>query len=167
MMTRRWTPLEENRLRLFWGARSVPDIAETLGRSAFAVYQRAELLGLGLGCPRGYEYLTAAARRTGFEVARLRLILGEAGFKIRGAMVRGGATVRYYVDPEKVDAAVASWLATETLAGAARRLGMWPDTLERRLLASGVPLPPKPPGKRHWRIPSEAIEQALSGKLAA
>jgi CO/xanthine dehydrogenase Mo-binding subunit len=54
------------------------------------------------------------------------------------------------------------WLATETLAGAARRLGMWPDTLERRLLASGAPLPPKPAGKRHWRIPSETIERAAS-----
>src|SRR5690606_39900248 len=63
----RWSPEEDDRLRLLWeGLATVPSIARELGRTPRAVYRRAHEIGLQRGVPQGFESIEASARRTGF-----------------------------------------------------------------------------------------------------
>ncbi len=160
---RRWTLADLRLLRNLWGEVDLPTLAKRLGRSVATTYWKAQQLDL-LGCPRGREYLTDAATRTGFSTSTLRRILAWHGVKLRRAMSRvlQPKTKRrmHAVDPFDVNEAVAAWLATETPTAAARRLGVTGETVAARV-ARLVDAPPRPKRRRHWRIPSEVIDRAL------
>jgi hypothetical protein len=173
---RRWTQHDDARLTVLWGEHAIPKIAARLDRTADAVYWRARELRLGLGCPRGAEYITRAAERTGYAVASLRLILRWAGVRIERATTRPDAVRRgtqarahltHVVDPYDVDAAVARWCATETLDAAADSRDMCSATLARLLREAAARgddrVPPKPHGfRKHWRIPSALADQLVA-----
>lgn len=172
-----WTPVDDERLRNLWGEKSLRSIALAFGRTEVAIKRRAQGLGLKLGAPEGWEYVTAAARRTGFRLATLRKILAWAAErKIAGD---GRAAVeriawspkwdpkaryrQHVVESFEVDEAVAAWMETETPTGAARARGVTAGTVLRRLGAAGVDLPAKPEKRgAHWRVPSEVIDEAFA-----
>ena len=164
---RRWTSADDDRLRILWGTRSLNATARQLGRTPDTTYWRAQQLGLGLGCPQGFEYVSTAAERCGYDTGQLRRILHWAGVRISRSVARVRADRihvqhTHYVDPQDVDDAVARWHATETVEAAARRLGMEPSGILRRLVVSGLEFPPRPEGIRpHWRIPSATIDEAM------
>lgn len=160
---RRWTRADDRQLMLLWGSCSLAATARRLGRTTVTTYWRAQKLGLGLGCPRGYEYLSAAAKRTGFDTATLRTVLRWAGVHVEKVLCRrvSGTWRRHYVNPDRVDQAVSEWLATETPEQASRRIGISTEIIVNRLRASGLPLPERPGKKRRWRIPSETIDRAV------
>lgn len=162
---RRWTDIDDRRLRNLWGEMPLRAVAKELGRSEITVYWRAYFrLKLPLGCPRGMEWLTAAAERTGFTTRSLRMILRWAGVKLRVTMARPKASGRRFhiVDPLDVTEAVERWLKTEPLRTAAKRRGIVAATLESWLREAGAELPEKPPGKTHWRVPTETIDAAVA-----
>lgn len=166
----RWTKNDDRNLRELWGERTLRGISARLGRTTQAVFHRAQKIGLSLGCPDGAEYLTHSAERTGYSVETLRMILDRSGVAIRRTMSRplGRRVGRpcHFVDPFEVDEAVEAWLKTEPLASAARRRGLDDSTLARRLRGvEGVP--PKPVGKRHWRIPTAVIDRVVGQGRAA
>jgi transposase len=160
-----WTAADDVEIWNNWGVLSSEQIAEKLcGRTAGAVRARAKKLGLRTGCPNGYEYITRAAKRTGYELNSLRSILRYAGVRI-GRSEASLVESRYFVDPFAVDEAIAKWHATETIFAAARRIGMTSNALYdwvQKAAESGVTLPRKPRRKRHWRIPSETIDAIVA-----
>lgn len=82
---RRWTEADDQRLRKFWdGELSLREIAKRLQRTEATTYWRAQKLGLPLGCPDGWEYLTHAAQRTGYATKQLRPILYWAIVELLG-----------------------------------------------------------------------------------
>jgi hypothetical protein len=162
---RRWTPADDAELRMLWFEVGVAEIAKRMKRTRAAVVQRArEYLGLPLGAPPGLEYVSHAAVRTGFALATLQMILRWAGVKPRPSMSydRGAKRHFHIVDSVDVDDAIERWLATESLEAAARRIGWSAETLARRLLASGLDVPPRPTRKRHWRIPTVFVDQVVA-----
>lgn len=163
-----WTPAEDNALRLMWGEYDVAETAKRIGRTVIATFARAQAIGLPLGCPQGWEYFSAACTRTGYGVDQLRRILRKAGMTIRFSMARPSGRPRRHqiVDPDQVDAAVERWLKSESLHAAAVRHGITPGTLEHWLRLSGRKLPPKPRGKKRWRIPTEIIDAVVAARRA-
>ncbi len=162
---RRWTANDDRRLVVLWGERSLAAVARALDRTEATTYWRAQKLGLPLGIQPGHETLTEAAERTGFSADTLRGILRWAGVRRSRTMSRPEAGIRYarqMLEPIDVDDAVAAWMACEVVNDAANRRGMLGDTLGRWLLESGLPVPPKPPCKRRWRVPTELIERAIA-----
>jgi hypothetical protein len=161
---RRWTKADDSFLRMYWGDYGVATIAKQLKRSEVAVYWRAGKLDLTRGAPPGFEYVSNAAERTGFCRETLVMILRWAKVPLKRAASRAtGASWHYHVvDTVDVDDAVERWLATETLKSATRRYRVSCETVERRLRASGLTLPPKPADGTHWRIPRETIDAAMA-----
>lgn len=165
---RRWTEIEDQRLRRLLAESGIRRTARLLSRTKRSVYSRAKALGLELGCPRGYEYIATAAERAGYAPQTLWKILRWAG--VRTQLSLADPSIRrktkkgrfYIVDEFDVDNAVSKWLATETPTMAARRLGCDYRRVVSALLASGLPLPARPPGHQHWRIPSVIVEEALA-----
>jgi hypothetical protein len=161
---RRWTGADDEALRDLWdlGLR-ISAIAKRLDRTRAATYRRAQMIGLPLGVPDGYEYLSAAAVRTGYSTAQLRRILRWAGMRIGNALARPGPTRSgrrmHIVDPLDVDEAVVRWHVTEPVTAAARRLGIGDELLRGRLLRLGLR---PPPGKQHWRVTQEQVAAALA-----
>jgi hypothetical protein len=161
---RTWTRAEVATLRDGWheyGPRGLK--ARLPGRTWFAIRQKAEALGLPSGVPQGCESLYACAQRTGFHLATLRRVLAAGGVRVRVRYpaARSGARHHYhYVERDEADAAVAAWLATETVRSAAKARGMHPSSLRHVLLRSGVTtLGPK---GFALRVPSAAIDAALA-----
>lgn len=140
---RRWTEADNNRLRVLWDlAIPLTRIAHELGRDKAAVYVHAQAMRLPLGCPEGFEHLTAAAERVGYPAKTLRRILAWAGVPVKVTLSRPvrASWRRQIVDPLDVDEAVAAWLKTEPAEAAARRLGISGDRLRDRLRKVGVPV---------------------------
>ncbi len=178
---RAWSADDDTRLRMFWdGDTGLPEIAQRLERTEMAIYVRAAEIGLPLGCPDGWEYLTEASRRTGFEPTTLRKILNAGGATIRRALAKpvksraknGAGHPHFIVSPSEVDTAVADWLAAETVAEAAERLGIAGATLRHWLRQAGIER--KRPGGRprlnsrpHWRVSPEEIELAIAHRATA
>jgi hypothetical protein len=164
---RAWTAENDAELRDQWGEYSLAQLSDRLHRTKAALYYRGQLLGLTSKVPRGFEFLTHAADRTGYCTTQLRQILKWAHVKLRLAMGRPTkARSRHFhiVDPFDVDQAIANWLRTEPLFTAATRRGVSVAVVERRLqLVKGVP--PKPGKRKHWRVPSELIDKALATPL--
>jgi hypothetical protein len=160
---RRWTPGDDLTLEALWGeGLRLSAVAKTLGRTPATVYWRAQKLGLPLGVPDGFEYLSAAAERTGFTTGQLVRILREHGFKVRATLSRTAAEPRsrrhHFVAPGDVDAAVKRWSSTETPEEAARRLGICADRLRARLAALGIAN--KPGTKERLRVTDAQVEAA-------
>lgn len=166
---RRWSPRDDERLRLAWGDGSLAAIAKSLGRTEIATYWRARKLGLTNSPPQGLEYLTAAADRTGFETSPLRRILRAAGVALQPAMSRPGVVARgsgprrglhyHLVEPGAVDDAVAAWARQESVEEAASRRGVSGDVLRRLLLKAGHTPPRR--RKARWRIPSRLADELV------
>lgn len=159
-----WTAAEDRRLSLLWGSLSLRETAATLGRTEVTVYHRAQGLGLPLGCPRGMEWLTDAAKRAGYDTGQLRKILAAVGHRVHRSLSRPrlGKPTRHfhYVDPIDVDDAVAAWVKLEPVVRAAERHGLSDDTLRRLLLDAGE----KPP-RRHrarWMVSSEVVARVVA-----
>jgi hypothetical protein len=162
---RRWTSAEDKYLRFSWGEQNLSQIAAHIRRSRLTTYWRAQKLGLSLGCPDGYEYLSHAAARCGYTSGQLRRILRWACVKLRRAMSRGIGRHRvpHYVVPFDVDEALARWHATETVQHAARRYGVCGDTVRRWLIQAGMS---KPAGFRvHWRVETETIDNVVASRV--
>ena len=85
--SRRWTPKEIEHLYTYWGTQSLRSLCRILRRTRVAICGKARQLGLSLGCPQGFEYLTAAATRAGYNTRQLRQILAWAEVKIKDAYV--------------------------------------------------------------------------------
>lgn len=160
---RRWTPKEDERLVMLWGTCTLQKLAAEFGRTQLTVYWRARGLTLTCGVPRGFEYISVAATRTGFDTGQLRRILQDAGVKIRLAMARPkpGLTRHFhFVDPIDVDDAVAAWTQQETPEEAARRTGLLGGVVRAALLAAGLDPPTR--AKFRWRLLSATIDAALA-----
>lgn len=164
-----WTDKEDRVLRDSWGGGlTVPGIARHLHRrcgtkrTPVAVYLRARKLGLPVGCPQGWEYLSHAAERTGYNVKQLRRILAWAGLDIRRALVSPHAAAKaerekaHIVIPDDVDDAVARWLKAHTLAEVAQQWGTTTRRASARLRAAGL----TPAGPQQWRLSAEQVRQA-------
>lgn len=165
---KRWTGTEAMRLRLAWGTESVEVLASRIGRSPITVYYMAQKLKLPLGCPQGFEYLTAAAKRTGFDTKSLRAVLRAADVKIKVSMARPSTprgkgkrrgSHTHVVLPDDVDMAVQRWTTEECLPDAARRLGTTREILRAALLAAGHEPPPK---RYRWRVMPETADAAMA-----
>jgi|HubBroStandDraft_1064217.scaffolds.fasta_scaffold327182_2 hypothetical protein len=163
---RRWTAKDDALLRAHWeGGSTLEWIAGKLRRSKATTYWRAQHLGLPLGVPPGYEYLSAAAKRTGYSAGQLRRILAWAAVPVSRTLSRPTKAPRRFhcVDPFEVDEALAKWHATETIEGAARARWRSAEWLVARLRRSGVAIASVGgKAKAHRRVPSEAIERALA-----
>jgi len=162
---RRWGTVDDRRLKTLWlSSDSLESIAGKLGRTPLTTYWRAYELDLPLGAPAGYEYLSAAATRTGYETSQLRVILGAAGVAIRPVRARTSKKRKsraHFVDPFDVDRAVEAWLQLETVECAARRLGIGGDNLRRWLREAGHD---KPPRKYTWRLPPEVFDELVAAR---
>jgi hypothetical protein len=161
---RRWTANDDAQLRLLWGSVGMAEILKKLGRTRKTTYWRAQKLGLRLGCPQGWEYITTAARRTGYAVSQLRRILAAHGVDLTLSYSRTEKTRRFHVvQPHDVDVAVAAWLATETVRDDAIRRGMCDATLRDWLIDAGLEAPRQKAGsKKHWRLPSTTIDAVIA-----
>lgn len=159
---RRWTAADDRKLEMLWG-KSLKVVAAELGRTMLTTYWRAQKLGLGLGVPQGGEYMSAAARRTGYAISTLWMILRWAGVRPLLSLARE-RTERstHWVDPDDVNDAIEKWLLTETPEAAARRHGYSAECVIQRLIRSGLAVPPRPGKRCHWRIPSEIIDQSMA-----
>ena len=160
---RRWTPKEDERLVMLWGTATLRKLSAEFGRTQLTVYWRARGLKLTCGVPRGFEYISVAATRTGFDTGQLRRILRAAGVKVRLAMARpkpGRTHHFHFVDPIDVDDAVAAWAGEETPHVAAIRTGTSDSIVRAALVAAGHE-PPTLAGA-HWRLPSATIDAALT-----
>lgn len=168
-----WSDREDGMLAMMWGVQPIPKIAEAIGRTSLAVYGRAYELELGRGCPRGHEHLSNAAVRAGYDKDTMRRILRWANVHIAKAVapprpgsVRELRRPRWTVDPADVDEAVARWCATEPVHCAADRLDVHVSFLRRLLLEAATNgdtrVPPKPRGRRHWRVPSRVCDELLA-----
>jgi hypothetical protein len=165
-----WTPRADRRLTFLWGGPriSLGAIAKQLGHTPGSVYRRAVALGLGAGCPNGFEYLTSAARRTNFHVVSLRKIL--AWDRVRICLVRSDPSKkretarRHFVDSEQVDRAIARWMTCETLSEASRSRGVHDETLRKYLVEDGVIEDRHGVPRTRWRIPSLEIDRVVAAR---
>lgn len=161
-----WSPEDDKKLLFLWetGLRLYA-IANRLDRRPQSVYWRARHLGLGIGCPQGYEYFSAAAERTGFYPPTLRRILNAAGVKLHMALstpnVPRNLWRRHFVDPDEVDAAVTAWMKTEEVGAAARVRGMCAHTLQRWLREAGVIGPRRKRCRTPQRAATEVIDRVI------
>lgn len=171
---KRWSEHDDRALRWMWESSTLAEVAKKLGRTPQAVYQRAKILGLGLGCPRGLEYLSHAAARVGYSVLSLRRILKWARVPLRRGNVNPSAKrrgtgrhnyVTWIVDPERVNEAVERWCAHETLHEAGQRTGICDEVLGRWLTADGRCT--KPPGRSPWRVETTIVDEVVARELAA
>ncbi len=158
-----WTAEEDAHLALRWNSGDrIDSIAKEMNRPVAGIYERAQKIGLQLGCPPGFEYLTAAARRAGVATATLRKMMRAADLVIHVATTKPRGKQRrkrrHFVDPIDVDDALARWNRTETVAGAARRLGLCPWTLCRKLRALGYGAG-RTKKKQHIRVTAEDLKR--------
>lgn len=159
---RPWSREDVQRLRRLWQEPlSLEVIAQRLGRTAKTTYCKAYEMGLPLGVPEGYEYVSVAADRSGYDTSQLWVILSAAG--VPTYPVRGRPTSRrrryHYVDPFDVDEAVAAWLTLETVQSAARRHGVNGQNLRRWLVDAGH----KPPERKHpWRLAPSVVDAVVT-----
>jgi hypothetical protein len=158
---RRWTKRDDEQLAMLWGT-PMWKFTKLIGRTQATTYWRAQKLGLGLGVPAGMESVSTCARRCGFSPTTMRRVLAWEGVELKRSVTRKDRQVhKSWVDPFDADRAVEKWLKTETVEAASRRIGTTPERLLGRLLASGLALPARTPGRRHWRVPSATIDEAV------
>jgi hypothetical protein len=173
-----YTATEDKKLALLWdsGLRLSAIAEEMGGRTPQSLYDRGVQLGLTAGCPEGFEYITDAADRTGYEVETLRNIMRWAGVRRRMAISdpsrrgkeRPAAWHRHFVCPLEIDDAVERWHATETVNGAARARGLTDMTLARWLTQAGVlEVRPKGAPRVVRRVPSEVIDRVVAERQRA
>lgn len=169
----RWDAAKLARLRKLWNAdMSIEEIAAALGSTPKSVYWYSRQLNLPT-VPEGWEYLTHAATRCGYDPGQLRVILAAAGVELRRVHARpsprrgrrrGKRNAFHMVWPPDVDQAVADWLQRETARDAAKRLGVSEEFVAKRLRAVGV----RKPGRKRkaaWRATAGDLERALGARV--
>ena len=165
---RKWTEHDQNYLCMYWGLRPIVAIATALGRTPTAIYERAREMGLGAGCPQGAEYLSTAAARAGYDLSALRRILRWANVPVRRTTSHPAHTAgrSHVVEPVAVDAAIAKWVALETSADAARRVGLSQETMARLLRqaersgqVSGGRC-----GGTHWHVAPHVVDAIVASR---
>jgi hypothetical protein len=171
---RLWSKEDEQRLRGMWGYETSTSIARALDRVPSGVYAKAMEIGLRSDVPEGYERLSACARRMGYNLQSLRIILRWAGIKTRphvfkrrpGARTPSGRCGRFHqriVDSEEAEAAVVRWSKTEPIRVIARRLSTEYHKILRLLGAAGVKALRTSDGSRaHWRVDTETCERVVA-----
>jgi hypothetical protein len=163
-----WTDAEDARLIFMWETPlALASIATRMGRTPLAIYSRAKKIGLSVGCPDGFEYVSTAAKRTGFELATLRRVLAFSRVKEHRSLAQPKRTRRYqshhFVCIDSVNDAVVKWHASEPVTAAARRRGLSQLTLRRWLIDAGA-LSKSRAWKKHHRIDSEIIDLVISNR---
>jgi hypothetical protein len=159
----RWTRSQDLTLEDRWeSGQRLGAIARELGRTPRAVSLRARDLGLGIVAPAGYETLSAAVVRTGFNTSdQLRRVLRWAGVALHVSRSHAPRQIyrRHFVCPEDVDAAVAAWMRAESASEAARRVRCTRRTLLKRLARAGVE---KGRGRsKYWRLDPADVDRAM------
>jgi hypothetical protein len=159
---RNWTASEVMKLGDLWERGSeMRVIRRVMGRSRRSIFEKAKRLGLTLGCPEGFEYLTDAFKRVGVcNSNQMRSILNWAGVKIRTTLSSEKATT-HFVDPFEVDDAMKRWCNAETLRHASRRHRIRPRTL-RVLIVEHNAADPGPNKKPHWRLDPDVVDKLVS-----
>lgn len=156
-----WTEEELRQLRECWKEMSARSLAKRLpGRKWYAIYHKAQDLGLPMGPPQGYETFSHAAKRTGFTRSSLGPLLKRHGVSLWHGYRRllADASRHYYVDPYDVDQAIAADLKLENIAHAAVRVGLSKTYLGKLLCRHGYRLGK---GKRA-RLPPEVFDRVAS-----
>jgi hypothetical protein len=169
-----WTERDYARLRALWSPETTLEaLAEALRSTPKTVYWIARhRLNLPV-VPEGWEYLTHAARRTGYCTSQLAVILRAAGVKLhrvlsRPTAPRGKRAAHHnrfrVVWSADVDEAVADWTQRESALSVHQRLGISDTALRVRLRLAGIK---KPTGKQKasWRLTPEDLERALSVRM--
>jgi len=103
---------------------SLNELCELLGRTKEGVYTMGMDLGLTGQTPQGYELLTHASKRVGYDTKTMVSILkappsGCVAVTTRGRQRRNRTHRHWLVDSAEVDIAVDAWLASEPLGSAA------------------------------------------------
>jgi predicted DNA-binding protein (UPF0251 family) len=166
-----WTEHEDAMLRIHWGTKPVANVASIIGRTPIATYLRAGKLGIGAGCPQGFEYLYTAAERHGVDTKTMRRILRWAHVHIWPASVHPGPKStgrRHVVEPSDVDEAVSRWREHETPKQAADRTGYDQHTMRRILrtaIASGEIPDTDPASGKHWLIHRDVVDALVAKRL--
>lgn len=145
-------------LQFKWGVDSAEVIAKALGYDVSVVIKEAQRLRLGRLCPRGWEYLTASSKRTGFATTVLRRIVKNACINLKVIKVGGGR--RYIVEIDRVDKAIEKWFELDNPGSFAARNSMELWQFEVWLEKLGVTRP-KGIGPRKWMVPSSTLNKAL------
>lgn len=165
MRAARWTAEDDQRLEFWWGcAPPLGEIAQKLGRTERACYLRAQHLGLRGGIPVGFEGLTAAARKRGYDPRQLGRLLEAAGVAIRGTLANPDPAYKrreHMAETDQIDAALERWHATEPLEAVCRRLSVRrdPSTVRARLYQRGLLQPTR--GK-HARVTDAQVLAVLT-----
>lgn len=165
---RRWSSDDDQELAALWGEMALGSIAKSLRRTVATVYWRARKLNLKHGCPRGLEYLSGAATRTGYDPKTLRVILKAQGVRLLPAFARPTKAKRHFhvVDPQDVDDALARHHEGAPVQQHARELGMSGDCLRVWLLrarAAGLRVPAPPTIKKGcWHVSSRVVAEVMA-----
>lgn len=176
-----WTPAEDANLRNLWLEMALKGIATKLGRSQGAVAVRAAALGLKLGAPEGWEFLTTAEGRVGYRIPTIRRIVEWAEqhgilnprwptIKIAMHAPRAAGKRqkwrRHIVEIDSLDDALAAWMQAETIEEAARARGTSRDLIVRALSLFATDAPGRTVRGAQWRLPSDVIDGALAARAA-
>lgn len=165
---RRWSAEDDQQLSALWGEQSLGWIARVMKRTTMTVYWRARKLGLKRGCPRGLEYVSAAAARTGYDPKSLKAILKAQGVRLMPAFARPTKAKRHFhvVDPQDVDDAIARHHEGAPVQQHARDLGVSGDYLRVWLLrarAAGMRVPAPPAIKKGcWHVSSKTVAEVMA-----
>ncbi len=159
-----WSNDELETLRREWhevGERTLR--SKLRGRTWIAIRATARKLGLPFGVPQGCESVRASAARNGYSDETFRRVLRDADVRVR-ACYRGdyrGDVRTFYVEIDEADRAVAARASTETITGAARRLGIVPRWLWFMLTRVGLRDPARSARGSAYRLPTTVIESGI------
>lgn len=147
-----------------WGVIPLREIARSMGRGEGHVLNVIKFrLGLKVAVPPGWEYLTAAAARAGYDAKSFRAVLAYSRVPVcKAANAPGPRSLRAIVETSGVDAAVAAWVGLETLKDAAERHGMFDGRLRKWMTEAGYE-PPAPSVR--WRLPAAAFDGVVKDRL--
>lgn len=168
-----WTERDFAKLRALWSPETTLEaIAAALGSTPKTVYWYSRRLNLP-AVPEGWERLTHAAERTGYDTGQLVAILLAANVSVyrtlsrpsepRGQRRRHRSRFRV-VWAADVDQAVADWTQREDARSVEQRIGISDTALVARLKAAGVKKLSRKRNAR-WRLTPEDLERALGVKM--
>lgn len=155
---------EAELVRKMWGTVPLREISRALGRAESHVLNVVKFrLGLKVAVPPGWEYLSAAAARAGFDIESLKNVLRHYRVPMQGTACASGVrkSHRTIVESSEVDRAVRGWLRLETLKDAAARHGLFDGQLRRWMVDAGYQAPP--PGRR-WRMAPEQFDAVVDDR---
>lgn len=171
----KWSAHEETTLKFEWHLATRAELVRRLpGRSWCAIWLHARAIGLPSGPPEGCYTIKETVRRLGIDRRTLLAALAAAGVPVRrcynSAEVKttrasDGPSTRYYVEWEDARRVGEAWLATETVAGAARQRGIEPCALRRWLAAEGAITIGRVRGKPR-RVDSSVIDRVVAARAA-